>query len=230
MSAAIMGLVGVVRGSLLSSFKDMVAHLFKQRSNGRYAAVRIIILLDEYAHRCVSVVSDNGTCMGGPAGKTEQGEEYYASQISQPEPPSFPDDIDWRSIKFKLNYRILSFPNSARATDRNIDEWETNSSPPEFDEWFDSRQEGYAHLGLEAVNSIKELRKEFSLPETPLKFWDWGWDSEKFSQGKLNDFQTRRESVAAEHVMMMDDLTAARKTTATPAPKLAGRAAKGRKP
>ena len=230
MSAAIMGLVGVVLGSFLSSFKDMVAHFFKQRSNGRYAAVLIITLLDEYAQKCVSVVSDDGTCEGRPAGTTEQGEEYCVAQVTRPEVPTFPDDVDWRSISFKLMYRILSLPKTARTTDRFIDVSGENSFPPDYDEWFDARQEGYAHLGLEALNLIKELRKEFSLPETPLKFWDWGWDSEKFFQGKLSDFQTRRESIAAEHAMMLDDLTAARKTTATPAPRLAGKAAKGRRP
>src|SRR3546814_7509156 len=102
MSAAIIGLVGVVIGSTLTWIKDLAAHLVKRRSNGRYAAVRIIAVLDEYAQKCVSVVGDDGTCEGRPAGRTEQGEEYYDPQVTSPEPPTFSDDVDWQSISFRL--------------------------------------------------------------------------------------------------------------------------------
>ncbi|MGE4431437.1 MAG: hypothetical protein AB7E05_11925 [Sphingobium sp.] len=193
MSAAIIGLLGVILGSILTSFKDLAAHVFTQRGNGRYAAVRIIAVLDEYAQSCVSVVTDDGTLEGRPAGRTEQGEEYYDPQVLSPEPPEFPHDVDWRSISFKLMYRILSLPNTARETDRYISAVADHSFPPDYDELFSARQEGYAHLGLESVNLVKELRSEFDFPAAPKKFWDWGWDTEKFFQDKLNEFQTRRQ-------------------------------------
>lgn len=193
MSAGIFGLLGVILGSLLAGFKDWLTHHFKRKGNGRYAAVRLITVLDEYSQGCVSVVSDDGTCMGHPAGRTEQGEEYYVPQATKPEPPTFPDDIDWRSISFKLMYRVLSLPNDARETDRYIAASAENSFPPDYDELFSARQEGYAHLGLESVNLVKDLRREFRLPETPKKFWDWGWNMEKFFQDKLAEFQKRRQ-------------------------------------
>src|SRR3546814_14524857 len=80
MSAAIIGLVGGVIGSTLTWIKDLAAHFFKRRSNGRYAAVRIIAVLDEYAQKCVAVFGDDGTCEGRPAGRTAQGEAYYRSE------------------------------------------------------------------------------------------------------------------------------------------------------
>ena len=118
MSEAIIGLIGVVLGGVLTSFKDLVAHFFTRRGNGRYAAVRIIAVLDEYAQKCVSVVADDGTCEGRPAGRTDQGEEYYDPQVASPEPPAFPNDIDWRSISFKLMHRILALPN--RSEERRV--------------------------------------------------------------------------------------------------------------
>lgn len=193
MSTAIIGLLGVILGSVLTSFKDLVAHLFTRRGNGRYAAVRLISALDEYAQGCVSVVSDDGTSEGRPAGRTEQGEEYHVPQVTSPPPPAFPQDIDWRSISFKLMYRVLTLPNNARETDRYIAGSAEHSSPPDYDELFSARQEGYAHLGLESVNLIKDLRREFRLPGTPKKFWDWGWDMEKFFQDKIAEIQKRRQ-------------------------------------
>jgi len=194
MSAGIFGLLGVILGSLLTGFKDWLTHYFKRKDNGRYAAVRLIAVLDEYAQGCVSVVSDDGTCEGRPAGRTEQGEEYYVPQATKPEPPTFPEDIDWRSISFKLMYRILSLPNNACETDRYITASAEHSFPPDYDELFVARREGYAHLGLESVNLVKDLRREFRLPDTPKNFWDWGWDMEKFFQDKLSEFQKRRQA------------------------------------
>lgn len=196
MSAAIIGLVGVGLGFILSILKDAVALFLKKRSNGRYAAVLIINLLDEYAEKCASVVFDDGTSEGRPAGRTEQGEEYLAAQVTMPEAPTFPDDIDWRSIGFKLMYRVLSLPNDARKIDRDIDELGKISFLIDNEEIIVARQQGYAKLGLEAVNLIKELRKEFRLPEKPTKLLDWGWDSEKSfqdNQNKLSEFQKRRQ-------------------------------------
>jgi hypothetical protein len=193
MSAAIIGLLGVILGSVLTSFKDLIAHFFHRKGNGRYAAVRLIAVLDEYAQGCVSVVTDDGTCEGRPAGKTERGEEYYVAQAITPEPPTFPVDIDWRSISFILMYRILSLPNAARETDRYISASAEHSFPPDYEEVFAARQEGYANLGLEVVNLIKDLRREFRLSDTPKKFWDWGWNMEDFFQEKLAEFQKRRQ-------------------------------------
>ncbi len=195
MNAAIIGLLGVIVGSILTSFKDWVAHFFNRRGNGRYAAVRLIAVLDEYAQGCVSVVSDDGTCEGRPAGRTDQGEEYFDPQVIQPGPPTFPADIDWRSINFRIMYRILSLPNNARKTDRYIAASAENSFPPDYDELFSARQEGYAHLGLESVNLIKDLRREFRFPDTPKKFWDWGWDMENFFQDKLE-----RPPITLDHI------------------------------
>jgi hypothetical protein len=194
MSAAIVGLLGVILGSILTSFKDWVAHFVKRRGNGRYAAVRLITVLNEYCQACVSVVSDDGTCEGRPAGRTDQGEEYHDPQVATPERPAFPDDIDWRSIGFKLMYRILSLPNNACETDRYIAASAEHSFPPDYDELFAARQKGYAHLGLESVKLVKDLRREFRLPDTPKRFWDWGWDMEKFFQDKLVEFQRGQAS------------------------------------
>jgi hypothetical protein len=206
MSAAIIGLLGVVLGSVLTSFKDLVAHFITRRGSGRYAAVRIIAVLDEYAQKCVSVVADDGTCEGRPAGRTGQGEEYYDPQVTSPEPPAFPDDIDWRSISFKLMYRILCLSNTSRETDRYIAASAEHSFPPDYDEVFSARQEGYAHLGLEAVDLVRELRREFDLPKASAKFWDWGWDSKEFLQKKVTEIQGRRQIDQAANAAMIAEM------------------------
>lgn len=194
MSAAVVGLVGVVLGSFLTNFKDLVTHFLKRRSKGRYAAVRLVAILNEYAQKCVSVVADDGTCEGRPAGRTSQGEEYLEAQVTTPSYPNYPEDIDWQSISFKLMYRVLSLPNTAQETDRYIDGAAEHSFPPDYEEFFSARQEGYANLGVEAIRLVEELRKEFDLPSPPKHFWDWGWDTKKYFEDKITEFEKRRQA------------------------------------
>jgi hypothetical protein len=204
MSAAIIGLLGVILGSVITVAKDWVAYIFGRKSNGRYAAVRIISVLDEYVQKCVAVVSDDGTAEGRPAGRTEHGEEYYDPQVECPEPPVFASDIDWKSISFKLMHRALTLPNTARETDRYIHASAENLSPADYDELIEARQEGYASLGLEALAIVRELRKEFGLPPIPTKVWNLDWDAQKFLQGKRDEIEKRREVRASSYAMMAE--------------------------
>jgi len=199
----VFGFLGVLVGSAIPWIKEEWHRKRSRQENGQFYAVRIASVLDEYAQKCVAVVSDDGTTEGRPAGRTEQGEEYYVPQVTSPEPPNFPDDIDWRSIPFKLMYRILALPNTARDTDRYISHSSDNSFPPDYDEFFSARQEGYAHLGLEALNLVNDLRKEFDFPDMPAKFWDWGWDSREFFKEKLNDFEQRRRNSETSNAEMV---------------------------
>lgn len=206
MSEAIIGLLGVILGGTLAVSKDLVAYIVKRKHNGRYAAVRIISMLYEYAQKCVAVVFDDGTLQGRPAGRTEHGEEFYDPQIACPEPPIFPDDIDWRSISFKLMYRILALPNTARETDRYITASAEHAFPPDYDELFVARQEGYASLGLEALDLVEQLRQEFDLPAVPPKFWNPDWDARKFLTDKQVEFQSRRRIDTTASARMIEEL------------------------
>lgn len=143
--------------------------------------------------RAASPLSPTMELVGIPLGGPNRA-RMFRSAGCYADPPTFPDDIDWRSISFKLMYRILSLPNNARETDRYIAASAEHSFPPDYGEVFSARQEGYAHLGLKSVNLVKDLRREFKLPDTPKKFWDWGWDMEKFFQDKLAEFQKSRQA------------------------------------
>ncbi|MBR2174473.1 hypothetical protein [Sphingopyxis sp.] len=206
----VFGFLGVLVGSAIPWIKEEWHQRRSRQENGQFFAVRITAALDEYAQKCVAVVSDDGTSEGRPAGRTEQGEVYYEAQTTSPEPPIFPDDIDWQSIPFKLMYRILALPNTARDTDRYIANSSEYSFPPDYDEFFSARQEGYAHLGLEALKLIEDLRNEFDFPDLPPKFWDWGWDSKAFFEEKLDHIQKRRQHNQIASVAMIAEVDSAR--------------------
>ena len=209
----VFGFLGVLVGSAIPWIKEEWHRRRSLQENGQLLAVRITSVLDEYAQKCVAVVSDDGTSEGRPAGRTEQGEEYYIPQVTSPEPPIFADDLDWRSIPFSLMYRILALPNTARETDRYISHSDEISFPPDYDELFSARQEGYAHLGLEALNLVSDLRKEFDFPDMPAKFWDWGWDAKTFFEEKLTEHEKRRQHNEAANAAMVAEMESGRGAT-----------------
>lgn len=200
MSEAIIGLIGVVVGSAVTVAKDFIGTLVEQRRNAHYAAIRIICILEEYAQKCVDVVSDDGTSCGRPAGRTSTGEEHYDPQAEQPNPPNYPEDIDWKSISKKLLYRILMLPNTARETDRYISYSSEHSGPPGYEEVFEARQEGYANLALEALALTEELRREYGLPKTTVKALNPDWTPKQYLEDKKKEIKARKNkhAVAAQ--------------------------------
>lgn len=184
------GLAGVLIGSIITVSKDVWASSRKRRRDGSYAAIRIANILDEYADKCIDVVQDDGTLYGQMA-RTKDGEEYREAKTAAPEPLVFPDDIDWRSLDEATMHRVLSLPNLARSTDRHIQAASDFAHPPDYDDYFEARQEGYAKLGAEALSISDMLRKKFSIDVKGRAQLGSDWSPEDFLNGKVAEFSKR---------------------------------------
>lgn len=194
MIEAVFGLIGVVVGSFLTIAKDSFASWRQRKQEGSYSAIRLICILHEYADHCVDVVQDDGTSQGMPAGRTEGGEEYYVAQVRQPEPPKYPDDIAWRSLPEGLMHQILGLLSKARTTDRYIDgQAKYAATPPDYSEFFEARQEGYAKLGFEALNLAEQLAKKYRIEATHKTELGFDWDAKAFLSEKLSEFEKLRK-------------------------------------
>lgn len=204
MSDALIGLAGVVVGVLAALGKDVVSYWAGRRNAGRYAAVRIICVLDEYVEKCVEVVHDDGTSQGRPAGRFDSGEEYYSAQVDSPPPPVFADDIDWTSISPDLMYRVLALPNLAVRTERFISDASEHSYPPDYGEFFRARWEGYADLGLEALSIATVLRRQFNLPLTSMEAGHHNWDAARFFRKKKEELAILLEREIASSADMWE--------------------------
>lgn len=207
MNEAIIGFVGVLIGVVATLGKDALSYWTRRRKAGRYAAIRIVSVLDLYVEQCVGVVGDDGTAEGRPAGRTEQGQDYLVAQVATPEPPTFPDDIDWTSINADLMYRVLALPNLAAQTERIICAANEHAYPPDFEEFFEARQEGYADLGLEALELAKALQQKFKLPKQSLDIGNPDWDSATFLLERKQDMLRLREAQRRANTEMWDRLS-----------------------
>ena len=191
MSEAIFGFIGVLVGSLIPWFREWLNENRLRKKHAAYLAVQIICVLDEYIGECCEVAGDDGTSMGQPAGRTEDGQAYYEAQVLPPKPPCYPDGVDWKSIDNNLMYRILALPNNARKTDLYIDASSEHAFPPDYEEFFEARWEGYSSLGLEAIKLKEELRKKYDLPDESFEI-NPDWNAKQFLEEKIDKLKEIR--------------------------------------
>lgn len=163
MIEALIGLVGVIVGSVITITRESWTSWRAHRREGSYSAIRLIGMLEEYADRCIDVVYDDGTVGGRPAARTSDGQEYHEAQATAPDPLNYPDDIGWRSLPEALMHRAIALPNKARSTNRHIQAASEWASPPDYQEVFEPRQKGYAQLGLDALEIARDLRMHFGI-------------------------------------------------------------------
>lgn len=198
MMEAVFGLLGVIVGSFIPWIKDSLSKKQSRTEEGAYLAVRVICILEEYLSKCVEVLHDDGTVLGQPAERDENGFGHYIPQVSLPELPIILDDVNWRSIDSKLVYRILSFPNTARSTNESISFVANDiATPPDNDELFEARWEGYANLGLEALSLVDELRKTYKLPESAIYKWNPDWNPRQYLKQKKSEVEERQAKRAS---------------------------------
>lgn len=193
MNEALIGFAGVLVGSFITVFKDLWTSYHERRKEGSYSAIRLISILEAYADRCIDVVQDDGTIYGQPAGRTRDGEGYLEAQEPTPDPIDYPDDIGWRSLGETIVHRIVALPNKARRTNRYISSSSDFAFPPDYDAYFDARQEGYARLGAEALEIAAELRVKFCVSANSGISMTTQWDPAAYLQEKIAQFDKERE-------------------------------------
>lgn len=189
---ALIGFMGVALGLSVTWIKDWFQRKRLRNDQATYLAVRVICILDEYTDMCVKVVQDDGTVMGQAAERDENGFEHYIPQVKIPEAPQFPDDVEWKSLDSHLMYKILAFPNLVRSTNDSIDHANDNAFPPDYDELFEARWEGYANLGLKAIELIGLLRAKYGLPKENPNEWNPDWNPKEYLEKKKRDIDVRR--------------------------------------
>lgn len=144
--SALSGLVGVFLGAVISLFGQWWAERRSRQRQASYLAIRVLCVLDEFVYECTEVADDQG--MAGP------NDSYEPTKEHDPNAPSFPNDVDWKSIDSALAYDILSLPHKINIAQRSIELAETRGE--DFEEW----QYQYVILGLDAANLAAKLRKE----------------------------------------------------------------------
>lgn len=120
-----------------------------KKIEGKYLAVRVVCVLDKFVEDCASTAIDSGE-------EDENGNS--TARVSAPDPPAYPNDVNWKSIDDTLMYKLLSLPASTERAANYVQGSTENDSSPDYSEYFEARTESYARVGLEAYELSRMLR------------------------------------------------------------------------
>jgi hypothetical protein len=104
-------IIGTVLGTgIVSGLTTLAVDYFRGRSgrkrNRTYLCIRIATALEAYAINCAELLE---------AADAHYGQTQTPLIISLPDPPSYPEDVDWHSVDPTIAYRIMSFLNEREA-------------------------------------------------------------------------------------------------------------------
>ncbi|MCG8561920.1 MAG: hypothetical protein MI824_19150 [Hyphomicrobiales bacterium] len=156
-AVSVIGTLGVTYfGHWLGLSKDKQLRQEELDRHARFLAIRVVCKLDPFVSECCLVVHDQGA-------PDQQGEMYPL--VGEPT-LSFPEDVDWKSVKPDLMYRILSFPNDIEIGQQYISfVAEEIAFPPDYEEFFRERTIEYGRLGLNALVLANEIRETYGIPQ-----------------------------------------------------------------
>ena len=199
MDKASYGLVGVFVGIVASSLKDLLVAYFSKKKNARYLAVHVIFVLKKYVGQCLSVACDDGLDIYG----NPNNDGSTSPQVDTPPHPEYPQDIDWKSITPNLMYECLALKSMAYEADRSIDAAAEHCTSHDNDMYFETRQELYTDLGLQALRLIETLSDTYDIPieKSDLR------DSEEHFKRIEAKIEARNEARAASNEKMFEEMS-----------------------
>ncbi|NHF68026.1 hypothetical protein [Xanthomonas hortorum] len=191
---------GVIAGWLLAQLADIWKRRRERQADAAYLGATVLIQLERLMHGCASVVGDDGTAYGRPAGRTDEGEEFYVAQTKIPELTWDGIKVEWKSIDSILMYTILSIPlelDEAKDYLQGVSEYDD----PPYDRYIAERQLRFAELGVMVADLAKQLRLTSGVPSRPAK----EWNPESYMRERLRELRDLEEKLTTERLKSLPD-------------------------
>lgn len=159
--SAVAGLGGVALGAHLTGLREATREKERLQRESRYLVALIVAHLDRFATGCLAVAFDDGTSEGRPA--SEDGTEYEPTV----ELPTFDPlvlGVEWKVLPPELMFGILNLPGRLDRLRVRIAAAAEYDEPPLYREFFWTRRDGFAALGLEVSDLVRRLRLHAGAP------------------------------------------------------------------
>jgi hypothetical protein len=126
---------------------------------------------------------------------------------------SLPTDGDYKALPRRLMFQIMSMPSKLDGIKEGAASVWDFSTPPDYEELFEYRREEWSKLGLEALELIDALCREYKIPvpDRP-KYYT---PRESFSNALVEVKQERKKREEANSEMMAGFITTLPKADAT---------------
>ncbi len=158
--SAAAGLGGVWLGGHLTNSRETKREESERRQAACYLATLVLAHLDRFSEACIDVAFDDGTSEGQPAG--DHG--YHQATTSDPAFDPLELEVQWNAISPELMYEVLNLPHRTRELQRYLNTDTGFEDPPDFAEYFWTRQHEFAQLGLGVIDLAARLRSHAGLP------------------------------------------------------------------
>lgn len=150
----LIAVTGQLMATLIGWAKEYWFDAGKRRREAEYLAMRLVIVFDGLVSECYAVVHD-------PLAQDQEG--CSVSTVGHPT-LSLPTDGDYKALPRRLMYQILSMPSKLDGIGEGLSSAWDISGPPDYEEFFEYRREHWSKLGLEALELIEALGREYQIP------------------------------------------------------------------
>lgn len=176
----LVGAAGIFSSALTQIITYLIAKM-KSQQKKRYAALRLSVILENFAIDCADRVSEisNAISSGGIIGKVH---------FTLPDIPDYPSKINWELLSLPLIDDVLSFPREIAIRNGII------NFVFEQDNKIDAAEACAEHCALQGVrayNIASNFRKKNNLGEAycTSKIWDWP----TYLQQKVDKYSEQKE-------------------------------------
>lgn len=167
--SAASGLGGVWLGAELTSRRELRRETDQYAKDVTYLAIIVSAHLQRFVDGCVSVVDDDGTSYGQPAGE----DGYHEATVATPTFEPLTLAVNWRVLPPRLMDEIMTLPYHIESLNRHIAGVGEFDDPPDFSEYFWERRHGYVTLGLRVSTLADLLRQHAGLDVASTTETDW---------------------------------------------------------
>ncbi len=155
---AALGIAGTILAQGVSGLIGLLKETWftrqKRRWDARHLALRTILALDEYVGQCYTAAFDSPEF---------DPRDYTKYQFRDGTVPNLklPEDADWRLLEPRLMEEVMWLPSHDQNNTDGLNSLDV--FPPDWDDYFERRAEGYAKLGKRALELIGRLCREYGI-------------------------------------------------------------------
>lgn len=206
MSEVIAAVLGALVVWLTTQYTERKKTSAAKQQDAAHLGVVVLVHLDKLISECSAVAGDDGTVLGQPAGRDENGVEYFFPQTAIPLFQIEDLKVEWRSITPGLMYSIHSLPLQIRDALSYIDHMATVGDPDGTD-YMEARRHRFSEIGVNASDLAAALRAETGIPPKP----EQKWSPEKHLREQLELHRIQEETRQAVQQDWLNHVTAEHK-------------------
>ena len=188
---AVTGFAGVIVGGVMTIAKDYLLAKRKESKAEKYLCILVISELERFATGCEEVARDDGE-------EDQDGCNYATTSMPKFDPHSI--DVEWQLLPLPMLYRTLDLATKISTANRNIEGVsEYIASPPDYSEFFETRQLECITLGLEALDIASSMRVRAGLSQV-----EYGeWNPKKYFEDRERAIENAIAARAERHRILM---------------------------